>query len=137
MRVRDDGSIGKANDVSCGGIENKMGMKGSATCLLNYGEKGECTGELLGKEKEGIRVMFHMMNEQRLLVGLQGLAQGSTAYLHALNYAKERLQGVPPGEKGLRASRHHPAPRRPEKHCYHEGPDGRHAGADLIYNVLS
>ena len=100
MRVRDDGSIGEANDVSCGGIENKMGMKGSATCLLNYGEKGECTGELLGKEKEGISVMFHMMNEQRLLVGLQGLAQGSTAYLHALNYAKERLQGIPPGRKG-------------------------------------
>jgi len=99
MRVRDDGTIGEPNDVLCGGVETKMGMKGSATCVLNYGENGQCVGELLGKEKEGIREMFHMMNEQRLLVGLQGLAQGSTAYLHALNYAKERLQGAPAGSK--------------------------------------
>ncbi len=102
LSIRDDGTIGTPNDVSCGGVEDKMGMKGSSTCVLNYGDNGQCVGELLGGEREGIRVMFHMMNEQRLLVGLQGLAQGSTAYLHALDYAKERLQGAPIGDKGLR-----------------------------------
>jgi alkylation response protein AidB-like acyl-CoA dehydrogenase len=97
--VNEDGSLGERNDVICGGIEHKMGMKGSATCVLNYGENGTCKGELLGPEGQGIVVMFHMMNEQRALVGLQGLAQGSTAYLHALDFAMERLQGPQFGTK--------------------------------------
>jgi len=101
IRVHDDGSLGEDNDVSCVGIEHKMGMKGSATSVLAFGENGNCLGELLGQERNGIVTMFNMMNEQRLLVGLQGLAQGSTAYLHALNYARERKQGLRLGERGL------------------------------------
>lgn len=110
MKVLDDGAVGESNNVSCAGIEAKMGMKGSATCVLNYGENGECIGELLGAEKDGIRVMFHMMNEQRLLVGLQGLAQGGTAFLHALRFSSERLQGASFGSKssGQAAISQHP-----------------------------
>ncbi len=99
-RVDEDGRIGEENDVTCSGIEHKMGFKGSATCVLNYGDNGNCRGELLGPERKGIVVMFHMMNEQRILVGLQGLAQGSTAYLHALAFARERMQGPAFGTKG-------------------------------------
>jgi len=98
-RVNDDGTIGENNDVVCTGIEHKMGMKGSATCVLNFGENGQCIGELIGPEQKGIVVMFTMMNEQRALVGLQGLAQGSTAYLHALEFAQKRYQGSKFGSK--------------------------------------
>ena len=94
IRLNEDGLAMDDNDISCISIEHKMGMKGSATCVLNYGENGRCVGELLGPERKGIVVMFHMMNEQRILVGLQGLALGSAAYLHALDYARERRQGV-------------------------------------------
>ncbi|MBN1636418.1 MAG: acyl-CoA dehydrogenase [Deltaproteobacteria bacterium] len=101
LSVNTDGTLGKRNDVICAGIEHKMGMKGSATCVLNFGENGKCVGELLGPAQKGIIVMFAMMNEQRALVGLQGLAQASTAYLHALSFARERLQGAMLGSKGL------------------------------------
>jgi hypothetical protein len=99
IRVNDDGALGQTNDIKCSGIEHKMGMKGSSTCVLNYGDNSQCIGELLGPERKGIVVMFNMMNEQRTLVGLQGLAQGSTAYLHALEYAAERKQGAKLREK--------------------------------------
>jgi hypothetical protein len=92
-RVKDDGTVGEGNDISCNGIEHKMGIHGSATCVLNFGDNGTCHGELLGPEHKGIVVMFHMMNEERLQVGLQGLSQASTAYLHALDFARERKQG--------------------------------------------
>lgn len=92
-RVRDDGTLGEFNDVQVGGIEHKMGIHGSPTCVLNFGDEGNCMGELLGEENQGMRIMFQMMNEARIGVGLQGLATASTAYLHALQYAKERLQG--------------------------------------------
>ncbi len=99
--VNDDGSLGEENDVFCPGIEHKMGQKGSATCVLAFGDNGNCKGELLGSEQNGIVTMFNMMNEQRLLVGMQGLAQGSTAYLHALNFARERKQGLGLGKNGV------------------------------------
>ncbi len=86
------------NDVACAGIEHKLGIHGSATCVLNFGEKGRCIGYLMGEENKGMRIMFDMMNEARLFVGMQGLAHASAAYLHALQYAKERIQG-PPVEK--------------------------------------
>jgi alkylation response protein AidB-like acyl-CoA dehydrogenase len=92
-RVNDDGTLGESNDITCSGIEHKMGIRGSATCVLNFGDNGACHGELLGPEQKGIVVMFHMMNEQRILVGLQGFALASTAYLHALGFARERKQG--------------------------------------------
>jgi len=95
IRVNDDGSLGEPNDVHTGNIEHKMGIKGSATCTLNFGDDGKCIGELLGKEREGMRVMFNMMNGARLEVGMQGLGHASAAYEHALQYAKERIQSTP------------------------------------------
>jgi alkylation response protein AidB-like acyl-CoA dehydrogenase len=91
--VNDDGSLGEPNDVNTGGIEHKMGIKGSATATLNFGENGKCIGELLGGEREGMKIMFQMMNEARLGTGMQGLAAASAAYEHAVQYSKERVQG--------------------------------------------
>ena len=79
----------------CAGIEHKMGIKGSATATLNFGEDGKCIGELLGSERQGMRIMFHMMNEARLEVGIQGLGHASAALEHAVQYAKERIQSTP------------------------------------------
>ena len=93
IRVNPDGSLGEPNDVTTGGIEHKMGIHGNATCTLNFGENGQCIGYLMGQEREGMKVMFHMMNEERQGVGLMGVALGSAAYLHALDYAKQRYQG--------------------------------------------
>lgn len=93
-RVNDDGSLGAFNDVNTGGIEHKMGIKGSATAVLNFGEDGRCIGELLGNEQAGIKIMFQMMNEARLGTGMQGLDTGSAAYEHAVSYARERIQGT-------------------------------------------
>jgi hypothetical protein len=94
-RVNADGSVGELNDVHTGNIEHKMGIKGSATCTLNFGDDGKCVGELLGKEREGMKVMFLMMNEARLEVGMQGLGHASAALEHAIGYAKDRIQSVP------------------------------------------
>ncbi|MDD5711619.1 MAG: acyl-CoA dehydrogenase [Smithellaceae bacterium] len=94
-RVKDDGTIGEFNDVNTGNVEHKMGIKGSATCTLNFGDEGNCIGELLGNEREGIKVMFNMMNEARIEVGMQSLGHATAAYEHAVQYAKERIQSVP------------------------------------------
>jgi len=91
--VNDDGSLGEFNDVVCTGIEEKMGIHGNATCSLMLGGKGNCKGMLLGEENKGMSAMFLMMNDARLLVGLQGLACASSAYMYAVNYARERVQG--------------------------------------------
>lgn len=91
--VNDDGTLGPRNDYTIGKIEEKMGLHGSATCVMNMGDHGECYAELLGEERQGIKVMFQMMNEARIGVGIQSLASSSIAYLHALQYARERLQG--------------------------------------------
>jgi len=90
--INDDGSVGEFNDVSCGGVEHKMGIKGSATATLNFGENGNCKGWLVGEENMGIKYMFQMMNEARLYVGLQAASVANTAYLNAVEYAKERVQ---------------------------------------------
>jgi alkylation response protein AidB-like acyl-CoA dehydrogenase len=92
-RVNDDGSLGEFNDVVCTGIEHKMGINGNATCSLTLGGKGQCVGELLGEENKGMRAMFLMMNEARLLVGMQGFCCASASYMNAINYARERVQG--------------------------------------------
>ncbi len=91
--VNEDGSLGDPNDVVCTGIEHKLGITGSATCSLTLGGKGKCRGLLLGEEHKGMRAMFHMMNEARLGVGLQGFAFASASYMYAVNYARERVQG--------------------------------------------
>jgi alkylation response protein AidB-like acyl-CoA dehydrogenase len=91
--VNEDGSLGPFNDVVCTGIEEKMGIHGNATASLTLGAKGRCRGYLLGQENKGMRAMFLMMNEARLLVGLQALTCASSSYLNALNYARQRIQG--------------------------------------------
>ena len=87
--VGDDGSLGERNSVSCGGLEEKMGIHGNATCVMNY---DDATGWLVGEEHKGMRTMFIMMNEARLGVGLQGLSQAEVAYQNAADFARERLQ---------------------------------------------
>ncbi len=88
--IEGDGSLGAANGVSCGAIEHKMGIKASATCVLNF---DNALGWMVGEPHKGMRGMFTMMNGARLAVGLQGLGLAEVAYQNALAYAKERLQG--------------------------------------------
>ena len=88
--VNEDGSLGARNAVSCGSIEEKMGIHGNSTCLLNY---DGATGWLVGTAEKGLEAMFIMMNAARLGVGAQGLAQGEVAYQNGLAYAKDRRQG--------------------------------------------
>ncbi|MFT7106196.1 MAG: alkylation response protein AidB-like acyl-CoA dehydrogenase [Yoonia sp.] len=88
--VNEDGSLGARNGVTVGKIEDKMGIHGNSTCVMNY---DEATGYLLGEEHKGMRAMFTMMNEARLGVGLQGYAQAESAYQNAVAYANDRLQG--------------------------------------------
>lgn len=88
--VNDDGSLGERNGVVCGSIEHKMGIHGNSTCVMNY---DNATGWLIGEENKGMQGMFVMMNEARLGVAVQGLAQSEVAYQNAVAYAKERIQG--------------------------------------------
>ncbi len=88
--VKEDGSLGDRNGVSCGMLEEKMGIHGNSTCVMNF---DNAKGYLLGTEHKGLRAMFTMMNEARVGVGLQGLAQASVAYQNAVEYARDRLQG--------------------------------------------
>lgn len=97
--VNDDDTLGEANDVQTVGIENKLGVKGSATCVLSYGENNNCRGILLGEppgedgKGQGMKQMFNMMNEERLGVSSMALANAYEAYLNSLQYAQERIQG--------------------------------------------
>ena len=91
--VNEDGSLGEPNDVVCTGVEEKMGIHGNATCSMSLGSKGKCRGMLLGEENKGMRNMFLMMNEARLLVGIQAFTCASAAYMYAVNYARQRVQG--------------------------------------------
>ncbi len=88
--VREDGTLGPRNGVSCGKLERKMGIHGNATCVMNY---DDAEGYLLGEAHKGMRAMFTMMNEARLGVGIQGYAQAEIAYQNAVAYARDRLQG--------------------------------------------
>lgn len=101
IKINPDGSLGESNDVKIVGIEKKMGIKGSPTCQMSFGEEGKCTGELIGEINKGMPIFFTMMNESRLIAARHGHSIAATAYLHALNYSKERLQGseigAPPG----------------------------------------
>ncbi len=90
VMVGDDGALGTRNSLACGSIEEKMGIHGNSTCVMNY---DGATGWLIGEENRGLNAMFTMMNEARLGVGVQGLALSEVAYQNAVNYAKERLQG--------------------------------------------
>ncbi|GMV61205.1 MAG: acyl-CoA dehydrogenase [Parvibaculum sp.] len=95
--VNADGSLGARNDAYCIGLEEKLGIHGSPTCVMSYGENGGAVGTLIGEENRGLACMFTMMNNARLLVGTQGVAIAEAACQHALAYAKERKQGRPLG----------------------------------------
>ena len=99
VHVNDDGTLGAKNDVSCVGLEEKLGIHGSPTCVMAFGEAGECYGTLLGEENRGLKNMFVMMNSARLDVGMQGVGVAEAAYQHALAYALDRKQGRPIGVK--------------------------------------
>ena len=90
FKVNDDGSVGPRNGISTGSIESKMGIKGSATCVLNF---DGATGYMIGKKDKGLSAMFTMMNLERIVVGIQGLGISEIAYQNSLAYAKERKQG--------------------------------------------
>ncbi|HTU63384.1 MAG TPA: acyl-CoA dehydrogenase family protein, partial [Polyangiales bacterium] len=92
--VEADGKSTKSNDVITASIEHKMGIQASSTCVLNFGENDSCRGYLCGTvEHQGIAQMFQMMNGARILVGMQGVAAASSAYLNALEYSRDRKQG--------------------------------------------
>ena len=88
--VKEDGTVGPRNGISTGSIETKMGIKGSATCVLNF---DEATGIMIGPKNKGLSQMFTMMNLERIVVGIQGLGISEIAYQNSLNYAKDRKQG--------------------------------------------
>jgi alkylation response protein AidB-like acyl-CoA dehydrogenase len=112
--VNPDGSLGPRNDVQCVSLEHKMGIHASPTAVMAYGEKGGAVGYLVGAPNRGLEHMFTMMNHARLNVGLEGVAVADRAYQAALAYARERVQGRPPGLKsGERVTIvHHPDVRR-------------------------
>ncbi len=99
FHVNADGSLGARNDAHCIKLEEKMGLHGSPTTVMVFGERGECYGTLLGEENKGLRNMFVMMNAARLDVGLQGVGVAEAAFQRALAYAQERKQGRAAGVK--------------------------------------
>lgn len=109
-KLNDDGSLGDSNDVRCVSIEHKLGIHGSPTACLSFGDNGTCIGELVGQEGRGLEYMFVMMNEARLSIGIQGLAIGERAFQAALSYASERTQGRVAGDRSndQRQIRYHP-----------------------------
>src|SRR6267142_4113460 len=98
--VNKDGSLGRRNDVKCVSIEHKLGIHGSPTCVMAYGDADGAIGHLVGEENRGLEFMFTMMNFARLEVGIEGVAIAERAYQHALEYARTRVQGRETGVKG-------------------------------------
>lgn len=96
-RVDDEGRAGERNDVALAGLIHKMGYRGTTSTMLSFGENDACIGECIGEPGQGLRYMFHMMNEARIGVGMGGTMLGYTGYRHALAYAQERVQGRLPG----------------------------------------
>ncbi len=110
--VNDDGSIGDRNDVYAVSVEHKMGIHGSPTCVMSYGENEGAIGYLVGEENKGLAYMFTMMNHARLGVGMQGVSLSERAYQHAVAYAKDRVQGQAAGDKQKGTIIRHPDIRR-------------------------
>ena len=95
IRVQGDGSLGGSNDVSVVSIEHKLGINGSSTCTLNFGDNDECIGTLVGVvEHQGMKHMFSIMNFARIAVGVQGMSLAGAAYVNTLKHARERKQGA-------------------------------------------
>jgi len=97
--VDENGNIGDANDVQCVSLEHKLGIHGSPTAVMSFGDNGGATGYLVGNEHEGLRYMFTMMNLARLSVGVEGIAISERAYQQAREYARERVQSTPLGSE--------------------------------------
>jgi alkylation response protein AidB-like acyl-CoA dehydrogenase len=112
--VNADGSLGERNDLICASIEHKMGIHGSATAVMSFGDKGGAIGYLVGEPNRGLEYMFTMMNHARLNVGLEGVGVSERSYQHALAYARERIQGKIIGDKSgeKKPILHHPDVRR-------------------------
>ena len=112
--VNDDGTMGEHNDVACIGVEHKMGLCGSATCAMNFGDNGNCRGYLVGEQGMGLAYMFQMVNLARMAIGLEASAFGANMYANCLAYAKERVQGTLYGSKDGKRVRivEHPDVRR-------------------------
>jgi alkylation response protein AidB-like acyl-CoA dehydrogenase len=110
--VNDDGSLGARNDVHTVSLEHKLGIHGSPTCVLAFGDEGGAVGHLLGEPNRGLEIMFIMMNAARFSVGVQGLAIAERAYQGAVHYAQERVQGIPVGMTTRAPILHHPDVRR-------------------------
>ena len=98
-RVHDDGTRAERNDVRLAGLNHKMGQRGSVNTFLKFGEAGDCHGYLVGEPHQGLAYMFHMMNEERIGVGMGAVQQGSVGYLYSLHYARDRRQGRHPDQK--------------------------------------
>jgi alkylation response protein AidB-like acyl-CoA dehydrogenase len=98
-RINPDGSSGDFNDVVTAGLEHKLGLRGNATATLSFGDSGNCRGWLLGEPNHGLAYMFQLMNHARIATGLQATSVATNAYQHALQYARERLQGRKTSEK--------------------------------------
>ncbi len=105
-QFNEDGSVGDMNDVYPAGVEHKLGIHASPTCSMSFGANEGAIGYLVGKENEGLKYMFAMMNHARLGVGLQGVSVGDRAYQHAVSYAKDRVQGAVPGESRATIIKH-------------------------------
>ena len=110
--VNSDGSLGRRNDVKVAGIERKLGIHGSPTCTMIYGDNGGAEGYLVGPENKGLMCMFSMMNNARLSVGHQGVAVGERAYQQAVSFAEQRLQGQSADAEGRSPIIHHPDVKR-------------------------
>ena len=110
--VNSDGSLGRRNDVKVAGIERKLGIHGSPTCTMIYGDNGGAVGYLVGPENKGLMCMFSMMNNARLSVGHQGVAVGERAYQQAVSFAEQRLQGQSADAEGRSPIIHHPDVKR-------------------------
>ena len=106
--VNEDGTLDTHNDVKCISIEKKLGIKGSPTAILQYGDNNGAVGYLVGEENKGLEIMFGMMNHARFNVGLQGLAIAERAYQHAVSYAQTRVQGTPLATQTGTAINQHP-----------------------------
>jgi len=112
--VNEDGSLGKRNDLICSSLEHKLGIHGSPTAVMSYGDNEGAVGYLVGEENKGVGYMFTMMNNARVNVGLEGVGIAERAYQHALWYARERVQGAIIGDKSgeKKTILHHPDVRR-------------------------
>ena len=110
--VNDDGSLGERNDCRVVSLEHKIGIHASPTCIMSYGDNEGAIGYLVGEENKGLACMFSMMNNARLTVGLQGVAIAERSYQLARDYAKERPQGIAPGESDFGMIIKHPDVRR-------------------------